>query len=376
MTAPAAAPEGIYAASHAVMPRWVYARLRGQYEAIDFYLWLNIYVIGQGGTGYKRNAEIAESMGISIAAVKRRIKALRDARVMEVRRFATKAGRLGQNVYVMVPFDPDVIAGQPEGSDVSPRDPERPDPEGSDVSPQEFSQVTPEGSDVSPREVGPTPDPEGSPGEPTQRPAETVQRAHRMSPPEGSPREPSINPTTTSTHKINPPAEPLRGSPATASPPPPVEQPPLIPDEVLEGVLVDDERALAVIDPDTAPALNAGRLTKEWIDYCGRGGVKLPTVAIKRYAASLKTAIDEGFPESVIRAALTLMARDRVISRPALFAAYLTRAQTGPELPPERVGQAEASRIRQSHAAGVTPDQAADEMRAFLADLTPKGYRS
>lgn len=337
MTNPNDEPAGVYCSAGAWVPAWAYKRLAGHPGAVDFYIWLNLYVVGEGGQGYKRNAEIAAMLGISERQVKRRIAELRTAGVVRIERFPTKNGRLGQNVYVMMRDDPDLIVGPPDD---------------------------------------PTPPPRGTPGVgpqdgPTPPPAETSTRGHNPAPREGSSSGPSINPETSSTHRT---AEPLRGSPAPASPA--AEQPPLIPDEILDAEIVDDRNLPAVREEGGAVALNAGVITREWVDYCARGGVKLPNETIKRYAAAIRKAADEHFPESLIRATLTAMARDRVIPRPSLFATYLARVQVGPELPPERVGHAEASRIRQAQDAGKTPDQAAAEMRAFLADVAPKEYRS
>lgn len=336
MTDPPADPVGVYCSNGAWVPAWVYKRLTGQPGALDFYIWLNLHVVGEGGRGYKKNAEIAALKGVSERQIKRRIAELRAAGVVTVRRFAKGNGLLGQNVYVMIQHDPDVIVGPPD-------DPTPPPAE--------------------------TPS-EGSKSGPTPPPAETSTRGHKAAPPEGSESGPSINPTTTTTHKNS--GDSLRSSPSgPASPPPGGSQIALIPDEVLEGVVVDETANL----PAVAAGPNAGVLTKKWGEWCEGRGVKLPDRIIKRYAKVIKEAIEDGFGQDVIGAALQSMARDRLFDRPELIKNHLVRVQAGAPLPPERVGHAEASRIRQAHDRGESPDQAAERMRAFLADVAPKEYR-
>jgi hypothetical protein len=146
-----------------------------------------------------------------------------------------------------------------------------------------------------------------------------------------------------------------------ANPPSAVDSDPI------DAEIVDSHPApglFAVPDPEPAPGtdlavpetVNAGAITKQWIDFCTGNNVKLTNTAIKRYARSIKDALGQGFGEELIKRALAEMLRDRVVSRPALFDNYLVRAQTGPELPPRRMTRAEESAQRLAPA-GVTPEQ-------------------
>ncbi|MFI6329872.1 hypothetical protein ACIBBG_16415 [Micromonospora chersina] len=119
------------------------------------------------------------------------------------------------------------------------------------------------------------------------------------------------------------------------------------PDDTIEGEIVDAPVALAVVPdlPDPDP-VNAGQITKQWIDHCKAHNVKLTGQVIKRYGAGIKRALDEGFEHPLIRRALMDMLADRVASRPSLLDTYLIRAQQGPELPPRRASRTEASMAR------------------------------
>ena len=107
----------------------------------------------------------------------------------------------------------------------------------------------------------------------------------------------------------------------------------------------------AEIVDDPAPARRD--ITRDWVDWCTGRGIKLPTVTIKRIGRGVKDLRQDGIPDPVIRKALAAMTDDRVISRPALLAAYVLRVQQGPELPPERMTQRGAAALR-----SMTPESA------------------
>lgn len=335
-------------AKFALVPAWVFDRLsRLPLENLHFYIWLNLFVAGEGDQGYKRIGEIAQALDISERTAKRRVQALRDAGVVEVRRFKRKDGLLGQNVYYLPRDEPGYIPPPPPDGEYMPEPLEK-----FDTRPKRYRQPRAERG--------------ATQGGPTLRGG--AERGATQGGPSGGATQggPSINPETHSTQT----AEPLRGSPA--APAAPAEQPPLIPDEIIEGELVANRPLPTPAGASLLPvpgAPNAGVITREWVDYCAERGVKLANETIKRYARAVKTAADEGFTERVIRGALGLMARDRVISRPALFATYLTRVQTGPELPPERLSRAQADRLRQT---GDTPEDTAAQVAAFLAIPDPR----
>lgn len=311
-------------ARYAMLPAWAFERLADQpAEVSRFYWWLCLSVVAsEGREGYKRISEMATALGVGESTVRRWVDILKKAGVITVERYKRKNGQYGQNVYAC------------------PMDCPPPMPEAS-AHPASAHHVS-GGSDQ----------------------GESSTSAHHVSGGQRSPRERSINQENNSSTYT---AEPLRGSPAAAAPR--AEQTALVlaDDGVLDAMIVDEHGN--PIEGHLLPvpgAPNAGVITREWVDYCGRGGVKLTNQTIKRYAKAIKEALDEQFPEAVIRAALTQMARDRVIARVSLFPTYLIRVQTGPELPPQRLTQAEASRVRLEQQTGVKTDLA-----AFLAEDIP-----
>lgn len=330
-------PQGFahrYASRGSWTPTWVYERLGGNPEAVTFYTWLNIYVIGQRQTGYKRTSEMAEMLGISERQVKRRIALLRAAGVVRVVRHPRRDGKLGQNVYEMVDADParfveraEGTAGQDQGS-----------PDGPWQPPQEETAGQNQGSPHDPWH-------QGSPDGPWSPPAETSTRGHAMTPHQGSPDGPSINPKTTSTHKDTP--SPLRGSGAALRA---AEQQPLIPDEVIDAEEVDDRPLPAV----QVPAVSAGTLVKTMVDGLDKVGVKMPGNVKARWGKEFKAALDQGFPVELILEALRLAFRERQMTHPARFGQFLVRVQTGPELPPQRLGRVDAAAERRAQAVGKT----------------------
>lgn len=128
--------------------------------------------------------------------------------------------------------------------------------------------------------------------------------------------------------------------------------------EVVTGEIIDGNGALfappvgAALEVADSP--NAGQLTRRWIDYCTEKDVKLTTSVIKRYGASVKQALADGFDDTLIRRALAAMLADRVASRPALFDSYLIRVQQGPEMPPARLTAHQADAERRAAEAGTT----------------------
>jgi len=128
--------------------------------------------------------------------------------------------------------------------------------------------------------------------------------------------------------------------------------------EVVVGEIVSDDGALfsapvgAALEVAQSP--NAGQLTRRWIDYCAEKDVKLTTSVIKRYGASVRQALADGFADALIRRALAAMLADRVASRPALFDSYLIRVQQGPEMPPARLTAHQADAERRAAEAGTT----------------------
>lgn len=146
-----------------------------------------------------------------------------------------------------------------------------------------------------------------------------------------------------------PPTEPSLREPSLATPGASRSE------EVVTGEIVDDNVAPAVAVGaalEVAGAPNAGQLTRRWIDYCASKDVKLTTSVIKRYGATVRRAMSDGFDENLIRRALAAMLTDRVASRPALLDNYLIRVQQGPELPPERLSAHQADAERRAAAAG------------------------
>lgn len=113
--------------------------------------------------------------------------------------------------------------------------------------------------------------------------------------------------------------------------------------------LVDEEPALSgeLVPADTEPT-NAGQLTRAWIDHCKTNGVPIPPNHIKRYGGYIKKALARNEPVDVIKRALAEMLTDRVVHRPSLLDNYILRVYQGPELPPRRATQGEASVIRMS----------------------------
>jgi hypothetical protein len=101
---------------------------------------------------------------------------------------------------------------------------------------------------------------------------------------------------------------------------------------------------------DTASSVdkdqNAGQIVREWIDFCNANSVIIPPTTIKRFGAEIKRALGGKVPARIIRSALGEMFRDRVMTRPALLDKYILRVQQGPELPPRRIGHAEAGLLR------------------------------
>lgn len=128
--------------------------------------------------------------------------------------------------------------------------------------------------------------------------------------------------------------------------------------EVVTGEIIDGNGALFAppvgADLEVADLPNAGQLTRRWIDYCTEKDVKLTTSVIKRYGASVKQALADGFDDTLIRRALAAMLADRVASRPALFDSYLIRVQQGPEMPPARLTAHQADAERRAAEAGTT----------------------
>lgn len=128
--------------------------------------------------------------------------------------------------------------------------------------------------------------------------------------------------------------------------------------EVLTGEIIVADAALfpapvgAALEVADSP--NAGQLTRRWIDYCTEKGVKLTTSVIKRYGASVRQALADGFDDALIRRALATMLADRVASRPALLDSYLIRVQQGPEMPPARLTAHQADAERRAAEAGTT----------------------
>jgi len=126
--------------------------------------------------------------------------------------------------------------------------------------------------------------------------------------------------------------------------------------EVMTGEIIAADGALFA--PPVGAALdvapNAGQITRRWINYCAEKNVKLTGSVIKRYAATVRKALADGFDDALIRRALAAMLADRVVSRPALLDAYLIRAQQGPELPPARLTAHQADAERRAAAAGTT----------------------
>lgn len=122
--------------------------------------------------------------------------------------------------------------------------------------------------------------------------------------------------------------------------------------DVVEGEVVERTPVALFVVPDLAAEIavpddvNAGQITRQWIDYSAGNGVKLTTTAIKRYGRHVKAALEQGFAPDLIKHALAEMLRDNVASRPALFDNYLIRVQQGPEKPPRRMSQGEASAAR------------------------------
>jgi hypothetical protein len=104
--------------------------------------------------------------------------------------------------------------------------------------------------------------------------------------------------------------------------------------------------------------LNAGIMTKHWIDWCTLRGVKLTPVTIKRYAAKFRELLDAGFEPTLIGAACQAMAKDNVISKVALLDHYVTRAQTGPEKMPERVKDVRTNQEIRNEGVDATIDRA------------------
>ena len=137
---------------------------------------------------------------------------------------------------------------------------------------------------------------------------------------------------------------------------------PLDAGEPLDAEILDSHPTatglFAVPDPEPTPGtdvavvetVNAGVITKQWIDFCVGNNLKLTNTAIKRYARGIKDALGQNFTEEVIKRALAEMMRDRVVSRPSLFDNYLIRAQQGPERPPARMSRTEESITRHAPA--------------------------
>lgn len=330
-----APPNGVYAAPFALVPEWVYRRLESlPPEALRLYVWLGLYVAGAGNRGYKRLEDIAIALGISESTVKRRLKTLRDAGVLAIRRYRRKSGQYGQNVYYLLRDDPALVPpeGQPPG--------DQPRVTATDHAPGDHGSAT--GHEDDPQPVMPDLA-TGHAGDhlPATRDIAPVQpRVTRGQPeviqddpwPEVTQDDPSINPEIGFTQRgvLRTPPSPTTGDGA---------QPTLFGANVIEG---------EVLDPPTPEGTNAGVLTRRWIDRCETHGVRLTLRHIKRYAQHIKSALDQGFTPELIWQALELMLRDRVIGRPALLDNYLVRVQTGPELPPERLSRTQADLVRRN----------------------------
>lgn len=189
----------------------------------------------------------------------------------------------------------------------------------------------------------------GSPWDPDPDPNSATQSEQAKQPESEGPAEPSEEPAESPSSPRRMPGAGTgeQGNRGTGEEP----LPPLAsldgasePEDVIDAEIVDTPTQLSIV-PDPEPE-NAGHITKQWIDHCNANGVKLTKNHIGRYAAGIKSALDQGFPPTLIKTALGQMLADRVTSRVALLDNYLVRAQQGPELPPRQASRTEASMAR------------------------------
>lgn len=187
----------------------------------------------------------------------------------------------------------------------------------------------------------PTPPPTSTNTPPPAPPRETLDepsRDTRATPSSGTEeqgnRGTGENPSALAPLDASEPADAIEGEIITDPPPPHLF---VVPDPPSTDV--------AVPEPE-----NAGTITRQWIDHCKANGVQLTKNHIKRYAAGIKSALDQRFDPDLIKRALSGMLADRVTSRPSLLDNYLVRAQQGPELPPRRMTGGEAAAARHAPA--------------------------
>lgn len=309
-------PEGFYIAPFALVPAWVIDRLMDKPpEVLRFYCWLNVRVIGQDRSGYKKVAEMAEALGVGERTVKRWVGVLVEVGAVRVQRFRRRSGQLGQNVYYCPKDEPGLFEPATTGHPVTP------------------------GPDQ---------------GEPSTR-------GHGVAPDQGSPRGPSINPDTNSFTQI---PEALRASGAALRA---AEQPPLIPDdEIVTGEVVDDRPLPAVREQAAPPAVTAQSLLATMIDGLATRSIQLPATVKARWGKEFKRALDEGFPPEVVMEAVRVMFRENALNHPTWLPQVLVRVQTGPTLPPERMNRVDAAQVRRAQDAG---RPGSDPLRELFTEL-------
>lgn len=173
------------------------------------------------------------------------------------------------------------------------------------------------------------------------------------------------------------PGAPAAGSPAAGNPP--VGEPGAIDQNTTQNTKEEQGQPLpsaappgaqlALIDPPVVgelverPEENGGTIVRAWCDWMGdQGDAKLPGPIIARFGKAIKEALAEGFPPELIKRARVAMTRDRVASRPSMFATYIVRVQQGPELMPERLGRVASQIVRSG--TGIDP--------AFLEGFAPR----
>jgi hypothetical protein len=151
--------------------------------------------------------------------------------------------------------------------------------------------------------------------------------------------------------------------PRTPSPVPP---PPLAalttPHDTIDAEIVEEPAS------DNLPAVvdqpNAGRIAKDWVDHCDANDVKLSKTIIKRYAAAIKSALDQGFHPNLVKQALAQMLADSEASRPHLFEHFLVRVQQGPARRQRKLTPGEATAQRLT--SGPDGGQVIDLMQHFF----------
>lgn len=133
-----------------------------------------------------------------------------------------------------------------------------------------------------------------------------------------------------------------------------------------------DEPSTPPGDAGTAGEPSAGSIVADWIDHCSGHGVTLTRQVIGRYAKAIKSLLDQGFSENLIKHALDRMLRRGQASRPGLLDSFVIEVQGqqqgGPVPPPGSPARPPYQTAAEKQAAGNAKERAIAEVIDHLID--------